>query len=154
MLQDNSIPLATGIFVNDTCILERNVVNLTDTMTMDTYIDINPKAAGSTISLALIQVSSNLTVIGVFPLVTNVIYLGIDPRVKINGFAANPPTIHKGESSLLSWDVSNATAIGIPYIGSFLTPLESALVNPVVTTIYELQAADSLASAKGCLARA
>ncbi len=59
----------------------------------------------------------------------------------INSFVATPSSISLG-SSTLSWDVSNATAIGItPGIGN-VGPTGSLSVTPATTTLYILKAAN------------
>ena len=59
----------------------------------------------------------------------------------VNSFVATPPSIFLG-SSTLSWDISNATTIGItPGIGN-VGPTGSLSVTPATTTLYILTAAN------------
>jgi hypothetical protein len=59
----------------------------------------------------------------------------------INSFTADPLTITTGESSTLSWDVSNATSLSIDHeVGSSLALISSASVSPTATTTYTLTA--------------
>ena len=60
----------------------------------------------------------------------------------INVFSANPATISAGESTTLSWDVTNAEIIRLepdPGQGD-LSSLTSVTVNPTTTTTYTLEA--------------
>jgi len=64
----------------------------------------------------------------------------------INYFTANPPGISAGETSTLSWNVSNATAVTIsPGVGAVATA-GSISVAPTVTTIYALTATKAASS--------
>jgi len=65
----------------------------------------------------------------------------------INSFSAAPSTITVGESTILSWSVTDATSVTIDQgIGS--KPLTgSIVVYPTVTTIYTLTATNSVGSA-------
>ena len=55
----------------------------------------------------------------------------------INSFSANPSTITSGESSTLSWSVTDATSVTINDIGSVALTGTTA-VNPTTTTTYTL----------------
>src|SRR5207247_9731305 len=59
------------------------------------------------------------------------------PSPVVSSFTANPPTITVGESSTLSWSVTNAI---YTIVSSEVGPLRetSALVQPTVTTTYKL----------------
>jgi len=62
-------------------------------------------------------------------------------------FAANPTTIAAGQSSMLSWQVQNATTISIsPTLGSVAANGSSG-VSPAATTTYTLTASNSLGTA-------
>jgi len=61
----------------------------------------------------------------------------------VNVFSAVPSTINQGESSTLSWDVSNATTVTIaPEVGT-VALIGSVSVSPEVTTDYTLIATNS-----------
>ena len=64
----------------------------------------------------------------------------------INSFSAVPSTITEGESTILSWSVTDATSVTIdPGIGS--KPLiGSIVVSPTVTTTYTLTTTNSVGS--------
>jgi len=66
------------------------------------------------------------------------------PIIKI--FSASPSTINQGESSTLTWSVSDADKVTInPWVGP-ITSSGSTTVSPVVTTIYTLTATNSAGS--------
>ena len=72
---------------------------------------------------------------------------GASPTVPIiNSFSAVPSTITVGESTILSWGVTDATSVTIDQgIGS--KPLiGSIVVSPTVTTTYTLTATNSVGS--------
>ncbi len=61
----------------------------------------------------------------------------------INSFAADPGQITRGDSAVLSWDVSNADFVKIdPDIGA-VDPVGSISVSPVATTSYTISAYNS-----------
>ncbi len=56
-------------------------------------------------------------------------------------FTATPPNINSGQSSVLAWNVPNATAVNItPGVGSGLSAAGTATVSPTQTTTYTLNA--------------
>jgi hypothetical protein len=62
----------------------------------------------------------------------------------INSFTANPTTIHAGESSTLTWNVSNATTVTINQgIGAVSKTTGTKSVTPAATTTYTLTATNS-----------
>lgn len=62
----------------------------------------------------------------------------------INSFTANPSTIISGDSSVLSWSVTNATSITINPGNMLLTfPSGSVAVSPTMTTNYALTATNA-----------
>jgi len=64
----------------------------------------------------------------------------------VNIFSASPSTINQGESSTLTWSVSNADTVTItPYVGTVALS-GSTSVSPVVTTNYILTATNSVGS--------
>jgi len=64
----------------------------------------------------------------------------------VNIFSANPPTINQGESSTLTWSVSDADTVTItPGVGT-VTLSGSTSVSPAVTTDYILTATNSAGS--------
>jgi hypothetical protein len=58
--------------------------------------------------------------------------------VSMDSFVANPPRITKGGSTVLSWQVSNATTLDLD--GARTGPSGSREVSPLVTTTYVLTA--------------
>jgi hypothetical protein len=58
--------------------------------------------------------------------------------VSIDSFAANPPRITKGQSAVLSWQVSNATTLDLD--GKRVEPSGSRDVSPPTETTYRLTA--------------
>jgi len=61
----------------------------------------------------------------------------------INSFTANPGSITAGDSSTLSWNVSNATGVTIdPGVGA-VDPIGNASVWPAATTLYTLTASNA-----------
>jgi hypothetical protein len=64
----------------------------------------------------------------------------------INSFLANPPTIIEGESSTLSWSVTDATNVRIDHDIGSVDSTGNIAVNPIVTTIYTLTATNSAGS--------
>ena len=72
---------------------------------------------------------------------------GASPTVPIiNSFSAIPSTITVGESSTLSWSVTDATSVIIDNgIGSVVLTGTTA-VNPTTTTTYTLTAANTVGS--------
>jgi hypothetical protein len=58
--------------------------------------------------------------------------------VSIDSFAATPPRITKGGSTVLSWQVSNATTLDLD--GARVDPSGSREVSPLVATTYVLTA--------------
>jgi len=64
----------------------------------------------------------------------------------INSFSANPSTITVGESSTLSWSVTDATSVTINNgIGS-VALISTTTVNPITTTTYTLTATNAAGS--------
>jgi hypothetical protein len=55
-------------------------------------------------------------------------------------FTATPSQIASGQSSLLSWNVPNATSVNISGVGTNLNPAGNATVKPTQTTTYNLTA--------------
>jgi hypothetical protein len=70
---------------------------------------------------------------------------GVNPTLPIiNSFTANPSNIDSGDSSVLSWNVTNATTITIlPGNMTFTSPTGSVAVFPTVTTNYTLTATNA-----------
>lgn len=64
----------------------------------------------------------------------------------INSFSANPTTITVGESSVLSWSITDANSVTIDNGVGSVTFTGNAMVNPVVTTTYALTATNSTGS--------
>jgi chitodextrinase len=62
------------------------------------------------------------------------------PVPVITSFTAAPASIVNGQSSTLSWNVSNATSVSIDNGVGTVTGLTSASVHPTVTTVYLLTA--------------
>ena len=61
---------------------------------------------------------------------------------KINSFAANPASIFAGQSSTLSWSVTNATSLTISGVGT-VTNTTSTSVSPTASTTYTLTASNT-----------
>jgi hypothetical protein len=72
---------------------------------------------------------------------------GITPNNPvINSFLANPPTITEGETSILSWSVTDADSVSIDN-GVGAVPLTgTTTVNPTTNTTYNLTAMNSVGS--------
>src|SRR5712671_549072 len=68
------------------------------------------------------------------------------PPVVINSFTASPASITAGQSSTLSWSVSNATLLTIDNGVGTVTGTTSKSVSPAVTTVYHLTASNSAGS--------
>ena len=64
----------------------------------------------------------------------------------INSFLADPPTIIEGESSTLSWSVTDATNVRIDHDIGSVDLTGNIAVNPIVTTTYTLTATNSAGS--------
>ena len=69
------------------------------------------------------------------------------PAPKISSFTATPATIDKGESSTLSWSVTNADSLSIDQ-GIGTVTGTSVKVSPSLVTTYTLTATNSTGSAK------
>ena len=70
----------------------------------------------------------------------------IAPKPTINSFTATPEVIDSGGSSVLSWNVTNATSVKIePGIGS-VSAVGTRSVSPTTTTTYTLTATNSVGS--------
>lgn len=64
----------------------------------------------------------------------------------VNSFTASPPVISAGGSSILSWNVSNATSVTIdPGVGTFASS-GTTIVLPAATTTYILTATNAAGS--------
>jgi hypothetical protein len=61
----------------------------------------------------------------------------------INYFTANPTNIYAGDSSLLSWNVSNATSVNIDHGVGTVGSSGSTLVLPATSTTYTLTATNT-----------
>jgi len=61
----------------------------------------------------------------------------------IYSFTANPTNIYAGNSSTLSWKVSNATSISIDHGIGTVGPIGETLVFPVISTTYTLTATNA-----------
>ena len=61
----------------------------------------------------------------------------------INAFTANPGTIIAGNSSILSWNVSNANVVTIDHGVGVVASTGNASVSPVTTTSYTLTATNA-----------
>lgn len=68
----------------------------------------------------------------------------------IKQFVANPYTIILGNSSVLSWNVSNASSVYIDVVG-MVAPVGSTAVYPTTTTTYTLVASNSYGSVTASL---
>jgi len=68
------------------------------------------------------------------------------PAAVITSFTANPASISAGQSSTLSWAVSNATSLTIDNGVGTVTGSSSTTVHPSVTTTYHLTATNSQGS--------
>jgi len=64
----------------------------------------------------------------------------------INSFSADPTTITVGESSVLSWSITDANSVTINNGVGSVTFSGNTMVNPVVTTTYTLTATNSTGS--------
>ncbi|MBS2023118.1 MAG: hypothetical protein JST92_11945 [Deltaproteobacteria bacterium] len=70
-----------------------------------------------------------------------VIVTAAQPKAVINLFTANPPSISAGNSSTLSWNVTNATALSIDNgVGTITGTTGTINVTPSATTTYTLSA--------------
>jgi len=76
----------------------------------------------------------------------SVLMTGCDNPPIVLNFSASPSTINQGESSTLTWSVSNATTVTIiPDVGSVVLS-GTTPVSPGVTTVYTLTATNSSGS--------
>jgi len=66
----------------------------------------------------------------------------------INSFTASPEAIYPGASSILNWNVSNATSVIINSVGTVPSSGKVA-VYPSATTVYKLTAYNNYGSATG-----
>lgn len=64
----------------------------------------------------------------------------------INSFSADPTTITVGESSVLSWSITDANSVTIDNGVGSVTFTGNTMVNPVMTTTYTLTATNSTGS--------
>lgn len=76
---------------------------------------------------------------------TQVIVSGAPPPglPVISSFIPNPPVITAGDSSTLSWNVSNATSVTIDQGVGAVAPVGSTSVSPAATTSYTLTATNA-----------
>ena len=73
--------------------------------------------------------------------------IGTPPTAPIiNSFSASPSTITTGESSTLSWSVTDATSVTIDNAIGSVALTGATAVNPTTTTIYTLTATNSAGS--------
>ncbi|MCK4309428.1 MAG: hypothetical protein KAW42_05595 [Candidatus Atribacteria bacterium] len=79
-------------------------------------------------------------------IVVSVLMTGCDNPPIVLNFSASPSTINPGESSTLTWSVSDADTVTItPGVGTVASS-DSTTVSPVVTTVYTLIATNSAGS--------
>jgi hypothetical protein len=72
-------------------------------------------------------------------IVVSVLMTGCDNPPIVNIFSASPYTIYQGESSILTWSVSEADTVTIiPDVGPVASS-GSTTVSPAVTTVYTLR---------------
>ena len=64
----------------------------------------------------------------------------------INSFSPNPPSITAGESSTLSWSVTDATSVTIDNAIGSVALTGATAVNPTTTTTYTLTATNTAGS--------
>jgi len=64
----------------------------------------------------------------------------------INSFSANPSTIIVGESSTLSWSVTDATSVTINQSIGSVSLISTTTVSPATTTTYTLTATNAIGS--------
>ena len=65
----------------------------------------------------------------------------------INSFSPSPSTITVGDSSTLSWSVTDATSVTIDHgVGSVASATGTYSVSPAVTTVYTLTATNAIGS--------
>lgn len=65
----------------------------------------------------------------------------------INSFSPSPPTITVGDSSTLSWTVTDATSVTIDHgVGSVASSTGTYSVSPAATTVYTLTATNATGS--------
>ncbi len=62
------------------------------------------------------------------------------PPAQINSFTASPPTITVGDSTILSWSVTNATSVSIDQGIGTVQASGSITVTPSMTTTYKISA--------------
>lgn len=69
------------------------------------------------------------------------------PGPAIGFFTATPAAINSGQSSTLSWSVTNATSVTISGVSGTLNPASGSVpVSPTVTTTYTLTATNAIGS--------
>ena len=66
-------------------------------------------------------------------------------QLQILSFTANPPVINQGQTSVLSWQVLNATSVTITQVGNVALN-GTAPVQPMQTTVYTLTAKNGTAT--------
>jgi hypothetical protein len=64
----------------------------------------------------------------------------------VNSFSANPSTITEGESSTLSWSVTDATSVTIDQSIGSVALISTTTVSPTATTTYTLTATNAVGS--------
>ena len=64
----------------------------------------------------------------------------------VNSFSADPTTITEGESSILSWSVTDATSVTIDQSIGSVALISTTTVSPIITTIYTLTATNAAGS--------
>ena len=62
----------------------------------------------------------------------------------VNYFVANPPIVSAGSSTILSWDVANATSVAIDFGVGSVASVGTTLVSPATSTNYTLTATNVL----------
>jgi hypothetical protein len=72
---------------------------------------------------------------------------GTPPAVPlINAFSASPPTITVGDSSVLSWSVTDAASVTIDNAIGSVALIGATAVSPITTTTYTLTATNTVGS--------
>jgi hypothetical protein len=105
-----------------------------ETTTVYTLTAVGP--AGSSTATAQVLVSTTATT----PPTTPAQVMPV-----INQFIASPSSIYPGGTAVLQWNVSNATMVSINTVG--IVPASGSIsVNPAITTVYSLTAANSYGS--------
>jgi hypothetical protein len=149
-----AVPIINSFSANPSIIIVGESSTLSWSVTDATSVTIDQSvgsvaSTGTTAVTPATTTTYTLTATNVAGSVTATTTVTVNPVAEapiINSFLANPPTITEGESSTLSWSVTDATSVTIDNAIGSVALTGTTAVNPTTTTTYTLTATNAAGS--------